>query len=134
MIQTVLAVIDTNVIVSALLSKNPTSSTVKVVERIFEGKVIPVVNNEIITEYLEVLKRPKFNFDESTIFQFIDALKALSVFGTRTEYRQPLPDEDDRVFFEISLDKNSYLVTGNTKHFPNSAKVVTPKEFIEIIE
>lgn len=103
-------------------------------EKIFAGKVTPVINDEIITEYLEVLRRPKFKFDASIINQFIDALKALSLKGTRTEYSQPLPDEDDRVFYEISLNKDSYLVTGNTKHFPNSAKVVTPKEFIEIIE
>lgn len=134
MTRPILAVIDTNVIVSALISKSPVSPTVRVIEKIFEGIVIPVINDDIIREYYEVLIRPKFKFDIRVVFQFIQSLKDLSIDGTRTEYDKALPDEDDRVFYEISLNKDSYLVTGNIKHFPKSIKVVTPKQFLEIIE
>ena len=54
------AVIDTNVIVSALLARNPQSATVKVLEAFWQGKIVPLVNDEIIGEYDEVLRRPKF--------------------------------------------------------------------------
>lgn len=134
MTRPILAVIDTNVIVSALISKSPVSPTVRVIEKIFEGIVIPVINDDIIREYYEVLIRPKFKFDIKVVIQFIQSLKDLSIDGTRTEYDEALSDEDDRVFYEISLNKDSYLVTGNIKHFPKSTKVVTPKEFLEIIE
>lgn len=134
MTRPILAVIDTNVIVSALISKSPVSPTVRVIEKIFDGIVTPVINDDIIREYYEVLIRPKFKFDINVVFQFIQSLKDLSIDGTRTEYNEALPDEDDRVFYEISLNKDSYLVTGNIKHFPKSIKVVTPKEFLEIIE
>lgn len=44
-------------------------------------------------------------------------------------------DEDDRVFYEIALsEENSFLVTGNLKHFPHSPKVVTAAEMMEILE
>ena len=56
----VYAVIDTNVIVSALLARNPQSATVKVLEAFWQGKIVPLVNDEIIDEYDEVLRRPKF--------------------------------------------------------------------------
>lgn len=54
------AVIDTNVLVSALLSSHTDSATVKVVEKIFTSEVIPVFSKEILSEYHEVLKRKKF--------------------------------------------------------------------------
>ena len=56
------AVIDTNVIVSALLSRNHDSATVKVLDYLYDRVIVPVYNNEIIEEYEAVLRRPKFNF------------------------------------------------------------------------
>ena len=51
------AVIDTNVLVSALLSKKSDSATVQVMEAVFEGKLIPLYHRDIIAEYNEVLHR-----------------------------------------------------------------------------
>ena len=46
-----------------------------------------------------------------------------------------MPDEDDRVFYEVTLSKDgAKLVTGNAKHFPKSERVVTPVEFLEILK
>ena len=61
------AVIDTNVIVSALLARNPEAATVKVLEAFFHGRVVPLVNDEIIKEYADVLHRPKFRFPEELV-------------------------------------------------------------------
>lgn len=47
MTRPILAVIDTNVIVSALISKSPVSPTVRVIEKIFDGIVTPVINDDI---------------------------------------------------------------------------------------
>jgi putative toxin-antitoxin system toxin component, PIN family len=55
------AVIDTNVIVSALISKSFTSNPVKVLRAIFQERIVPLFNEEILAEYREVLSRPKFN-------------------------------------------------------------------------
>ena len=60
------AVIDTNVIVSALLSKNEDSATVKTIFKIFDKSIIPVFSKEIIAEYSEVLSRGKFKNKFST--------------------------------------------------------------------
>ncbi len=63
----VYAVIDTNVLVSALLSSHDDTATVLVVEKLFTREVIPLFSDEILKEYSEVLRRPKFHFTEKTV-------------------------------------------------------------------
>ncbi len=53
------AVIDTNVIVSALLKKD--SIPGQIVKRVYDGIIIPLINEEILSEYLEVTTRNKFD-------------------------------------------------------------------------
>lgn len=59
------AVIDTNVLISSLLSKNSDSATVLLVGRMISGDLIPVYSTDTMNEYTEVLQRKKFNFDRS---------------------------------------------------------------------
>lgn len=59
------AVIDTNVVVSALLARNPEAATVKVFEAFFQGRVVPLVNDEIIKEYADVLIDLNFVFQRN---------------------------------------------------------------------
>ena len=61
------AVIDTNVLVSALLSGRDDAATVQVVSRVISGGIIPVYSNTVTKEYREVLSRKKFGFSEGTI-------------------------------------------------------------------
>ena len=129
------AVIDTNVVVSALLSKNQESATVKVFKYVLEGDITPLFNEEIIAEYTEVLKREKFNFDPVLIDTIINFLTEIGTFADRATYPDKMPDEDDRVFYEITLsEKDSFLVTGNLKHYPQTPQVVSPAEMLAIIE
>ena len=48
-------------------------------------------------------------------------------------YDGDMPDEDERVFYEVSLsEEDSFLVTGNLKHFPKTPKVITAAQMMEI--
>ena len=50
-------------------------------------------------------------------------------------YDGDMPDEDDRVFYEVALsEEDSFLVTGNLKHFPKTPKVVTAAQMMEILD
>ena len=69
------AVIDTNVLVSALFTSNVEAATVKVLDALLQEKIIPLYNEEIYDEYVEVLSRPKFHFPR-TIFIREYCLKA----------------------------------------------------------
>jgi putative PIN family toxin of toxin-antitoxin system len=127
-------VVDTNVLVSALLSKNPLSPTVQVLEHLLNEDIIPLVDNEILAEYSDVLNRPHFHFQQITINRIIRYFMEKGVYTDKTPFEEIMPDEDDRVFYEVSLTvEDSFLVTGNLKHYPHVPKVVTPAEFIQII-
>ncbi len=133
----VFAVIDTNVIVSALLTKNPDSPTVRVVESVLSGQITPLYHNDILREYNEVLHRPKFHLSDETVRTLVEAFRQ---FGTEVEPKatgQILPDMDDLIFYEVTMEKQdsqAYLVTGNIKHFPNQTFIVTPSEMMAILE
>ena len=129
------AVIDTNVLVSARITKNPSSATVKVLNNMFNGTIKPIFNDEIIAEYTDVLHRPKFRMRDEDINLIINYIKKYGIHSDRVPFDGNMPDEKDRPFYEVSLSvEDSFLVTGNLKHFPVTPKVVTPSQFITIIE
>lgn len=87
-----LVVIDTNVLISALLSKYRDAATVRVLEAVFDGTIIPVFNDEILEEYSQVLRRPKFKFDNGVIELLLNVMKANGIFAERLITNERLPD------------------------------------------
>ena len=130
----VYAVIDTNVLVAALLSKLADSSTVVIRQHILEGTITPLFNDEIFKEYTDVLHRPSLKLPTEQIESILDAIMQRGLILGRTKTDEIFTDPKDIVFYEVALSKEgSYLVTGNTKHFPTTPLVVTPAELLEII-
>ncbi len=131
-----MVVIDTNVLISALLSKHDDAATVQILNAVFDGIIIPVYNTEIIDEYDNVLHRKKFKFKEPDIQLLLDTIRAYGIFATQTHTVKELPDPKDLVFYEVVMSKKddgAYLVTGNGKHFPKEPFIVTPNELLSII-
>ena len=129
------AVIDTNVLVSALYSKHPDAAPLQVVDQVFAQNLIPMYNDEILEEYNEVLRRPKFNFPQEEISAVIDAFIEAGIHSDRVETDESATDPKDIVFYEVAMSRDdSYLVTGNVKHFPKVERVVTPREMLEILK
>ena len=116
----IFAVIDTNVIVSALLSSNLESNPVKVFRAIVQERIVPLYNDEILEEYKSVLSRPKFNLNLSLIETIIKAIITDGLNIDRTPAADiEFPDPKDIVFYEVALSvEDSYLITGNIRHFP----------------
>ena len=129
--------ISTSVIVSALITKSPESPVLQVVQRIFSGRVCALVNAEIIAEYKEVLSRPKFGLERDAVETVVSELLKHSLNVDTPPSDVVLPDPKDVVFYNVVLakrDDGAYLVTGNTKHFPTCGFVVTPREFLDIVD
>lgn len=128
-------VIDTNVIVSAAIKIN--SNPGLILRIVDDGIIIPLINEEIIAEYINVLKRPKFHFDTSLIGDLISMITKNAISVKNETIDIVLPDEKDRVFYDAVVKSNeireSKLVTGNIKHFPITHFIVTPKELCDII-
>lgn len=129
------AVIDTNVVVSAMISKNPASSPLAVLAHVFSGAITPVFNEEIISEYRDVLSRGKFHLNPLDVEEALRVIIDYGLTLDRTKSDEVFPDPKDIVFYEVALSKKgSYLVTGNTKHFPKTPILVTPAEMLEILK
>lgn len=131
------AVIDTNVLLSALLSKNKDSSTVMVLNAMFDGIIIPLYHQDILFEYSEVLHREKFHLQEELIQTILESIKQYGIEVFPQPTGAILIDMDDFIFYEVAMDKRddgSYLVTGNQKHYPLRDFIVTPAEMMAIIE
>ena len=128
------AVIDTNVLVSALITHNPEAATSKVVRLLLDNEFVPMYDADIIAEYNEVLRRDKFHILPEVADSLISYIIEHGVEASRVDYAEQMPDEDDRVFYEVSLsEEDSFLVTGNMKHYPTSPRVITPAAFIDLI-
>lgn len=128
------AVLDTNVLVSALLSKSAESTISRLINAVIMGEITVLYSAEIIEEYREVLSRDKFRFPQVLQDALINHVLKNGIDSERVHFDELMPDEDDRVFYEIALGKDgAFLVTGNLKHFPVSPIVVTPAEMLEIL-
>ncbi len=129
------AVIDTNVLVSAMLKWD--SIPGNVLELVFQGPIVPILNQQILKEYTEVLSRAKFRFTKDIVNTVLDNIKELAVFVDEEKLDIELPDSKDVVFYEVVMEArkegDAYLVTGNIKHFPIKSFIVTPRQLIDII-
>lgn len=134
----VYAVIDTNILVSALWTKNPESPTIKVIDYIFSGRIVPVIHRKVLREYNRVLHYEKFPFSENDIKNVINAFKKNGIKKRALKSSENFTDESDRIFYEITLaarkKHKARLITGNAKHFPKKDFVVSAREFLESFE
>jgi len=132
----VYAVVDTNVFISALITKNSEASTVKVLEAVLRGDIVPLYHVDILTEYDEVLHREKFKIDDATIQLLLDSIVKYGVEVFPQPTGEILIDMDDLIFYEVAMEKrddDAYLVTRNQKHYPIRDFIVTPAEMLSII-
>ena len=100
----------------------------------FNHGFVPMYDADIIAEYEEVLHREKFPILPDAASALISYIIENGVEASRADFAESMPDEDDRVFYEVSLsNEDSFLVTGNLKHYPISPRVITPAAFIDIV-
>lgn len=129
------AVLDTNVIVSGLLS--PAGNARLVLAMAFARKFDLIVSAELFAEYETVIKRPKFRFRPEEIHEALTELRRVGELVKPTDHVSESPDEADNRFLECAeAGSADYLVTGNTSHFPKKwgkAEVVTIRRFLEVL-
>jgi putative PIN family toxin of toxin-antitoxin system len=125
-------VLDTNILVSALLS--PFGPPARVLDLILSGEIRLVYDDRMMAEYREVLARPKFGFAPEDVADLLAFLEADGEPVTARLLSSELPDADDLPFLEVAAQAKATLVTGNTAHYPASARgavsVLTPAEFL----
>ena len=112
-------VIDTNILVSALL--NPKGRSARFLEDVFDEKYEIVVTDSIFKEYANVLSRFGFHIKSNArefVLQWIYE-NALFVEVKEADYpKSEMPDPTDAPFFVAARATGALLVTGNCKHYP----------------
>lgn len=123
-------VLDTNVIVSAFLS--PAGKPAAILRMALLHDFDICINTAILTEYEQVLCRPKFaeKISPTTIQRFIDIVYLLGVKIDCAPSLIDLPDEDDKKFYDTAKVAGAILVTGNKKHYPDETFIKDPAEFL----
>jgi putative PIN family toxin of toxin-antitoxin system len=126
-------VIDTNVLVSGLLSAY--SSSGEIVRMLAAGSIELLYDARIVSEYEDVLKRPKFSFDKDRAEDIIDYIRNFGVPVSAAPLARRLHHADDEPFLEVAISgKAECLITGNIAHFPGKQgspmTVLTPRQFI----
>jgi len=129
-----LVVLDTNILVSAGLRAGGREA--EVLDLILDDEIILLTCPEIISEYLEVLRRPKFRrfgFPPA----WLDWLLLLSHHRTENPPPWPIPgpDPDDLVFLALAHAMDATLISGNLKDYPEAIRrgtqVYNAREFLE---
>ena len=126
-------VLDTNVVVSALLS--PEGSCAQILQLVFSGKIEALVDERILREYETVLPRPELHIETHEVAGALRAIKRNAQSVAPVLLPASLPDPKDTPFLEVAAAAGAILITGNVKHFPKRARagvtVMTPKEFLD---
>ena len=129
-------VIDTNVVVSAnLVDEGPSAAILSLA---LNKKILIFVSTAVLAEYEEVLHRPRLKFDPDRIEAFLADVRSTAtlVLPTRTIKEIKKDDPDNRFLECADAAGADYIVTGNTKHFPDqfeNVRIVTPQQFLEIV-
>jgi putative PIN family toxin of toxin-antitoxin system len=128
-------VLDTNVIVSALLVPAGTQASVLLLA--LQGRVALYISSPVIDEYEEVLRRPRLKLQPRQIQEALAAIREVAHLVARTQTLSISTHESDNRFLECAeAARADYLVTGNTRHFPQShktTKIVTGRQFLDIL-
>ena len=130
-------VVDTNVLVSALLTSKEDSATVQIVKKILDGELIPLFSEATKKEYREVLHRAKLGLSPDAVDYLLSAIFKSGISLEPASTGIAIIDAKDLPFYELTLEKRkdqAYLITGNLRHFPKEPFVVTPREILEILE
>ncbi len=111
-------ILDTNVIISALISRGIPS---KILTLVLRHKIELQLSEAVFSEYVKVIMRPKFssipNFQVNAEI-VINRIEELAVRTEPTQVLNVIKDENDNRFLELALATNAdYLITGNSKDF-----------------
>lgn len=131
-----LAVLDTNILVSAALT--PLGSCGEVLRQLEASAFRVAYDVRIMAEYAEVLARPHFHQSPQDVAVFLGMIEGRGQRVTASRRALALPHEDDRAFVEVAMQAGAdFLVTGNQRHYPaqqgQTYTVLGPKGFLDVL-
>ncbi|MBC8176161.1 MAG: putative toxin-antitoxin system toxin component, PIN family [Deltaproteobacteria bacterium] len=136
-------IIDTNVLIAGLITAEPCSPTVKIVNAMLKGSVAYLLSPELLRGYREVLLRPKLSRAHGLNGQEIDQI--LSEIAANAVWREPSLDKsnpspdpgDTHLWSLLASEPSAVLVTGDQLLIKNpkpQCSVISPATWVEIFK
>ncbi len=100
-------VLDTNVLVAALLS--PHGAPAAVLQLILSGGALVCFDTRVMSEYREVLRREKFGFDRELTDELLEFLKTEGELVASAPLDLAMPDPADAMFLEVGTAGGAHL-------------------------
>jgi putative PIN family toxin of toxin-antitoxin system len=128
-------VVDTNVLVSALIQ--PEGTPARILDAILSGQAKLLIDHRIFSEYQNVLLRPEFDFAPALVEHLLDFFLQSCERVYTVKARVELADAADGKFLEVAMDGAAdFLVTGNLRHFSprlrHGIRVVSPRQWWDL--
>lgn len=131
-----LAVLDTNVIVSAGIRRSG-APAMMLMDWVLEGQVQAVVCPAVVAEYREVMARAKFRRHGFPPIWLDVLLQEAMLLPDPQPWPLPLPDADGAIFLALASVAGATLVTGNLADFPEAQRagvdVCAPAEYLRCL-
>ena len=122
-------VVDTNVIISAVLS--PAGNPAAVVSLISGTETLQVFySSAMLDEYQRVLAYERLNISKEKQNTVISTLQRFGILIEPPVSVAPMLDETDRTFYDTAVASGAALITGNTRHYPTMPFIMTPADFL----
>ena len=129
-------VLDTNIFVSIALG----GQVGKINDKWKAGKFILVVSEDIVSEYLDVLQRPKLHLKSRTIATIVNRIYRKAEFVTPEEHVSVVQaDPTDNKFIEAALAGKAETIVSGDKHLLDlkqfrSIPIITARDFMNWLE
>lgn len=128
-------VLDTNIVVSGLLSSKGSPSAI--LDAATSKQFRCFVSESLIKEYSEVLARRDLGLDQHRVARFIRDFRKVALPVVPRQKALVARDPDDNMVMECALEAEAdFVVTGNTRGFPlnfRGVRVVTPRDFLVVL-
>jgi len=126
------AVLDTNILVSGLLSAQ--GNAAKIVNAVRDRQINLFYNDIIMTEYNDVLFKAKLGLNPEDIDNLLTSITSLGFLLIPKTSKFPMTDEDDRIFYDTAKTAKAYLITGNIRHYPTEPFILPPAQFVTLAQ
>jgi putative PIN family toxin of toxin-antitoxin system len=136
-IKVIRAVIDTNVVVSALLFGGVPGELIPLWK---SGKIKPLASSDIIDEYIRVLTYPKFKLSEDEInyLLYFEILPFFEIIAIKQKGQRIIAaDPSDDKFIHCADSGNAKIILSgdqhllSLKHYKN-INIISPEQFLKI--
>jgi len=125
------AVIDTNVLVSGLLTAQ--GNPAQIIDSFCDRKFNLLYCSEILEEYHDVLFREKLGLEITSVEVLLDEVCRIGLPVISVTSDIHLMDEDDRIFYDTAKSGGALLITGNVKHYPHEPFIISPAAFVKML-